>query len=66
MPKAKSAVIYELPARYVVEVDGVVVDFGRSAYTAAEIAKAHGATKMEVEKWDKEKHSISSEQASSD
>jgi len=53
------AKIYELPARFPVEVKGKIVDYGRTAYNAAEIAKQYGATEMEVVKCRSEKVSIS-------
>jgi len=59
MVKKVKCKIYNLPARFPVEVDGVIVNYGRTAYQAAEIAHAHGATELEVIKCGSEFVSIS-------
>ena len=44
---SRKATIYKLPEKYVVVKDGKVIGFGRSRYNSAEIAKEHGAKKVE-------------------
>lgn len=49
---AKHARIYKIPEKYIVEVNGLVVGFGKSGYTASEMANAYGAKTMEVLPWE--------------
>ena len=59
MAKKITGIIYELPARFPVEINGEIVDYGRTAYQAAEMAKQHGATELEVIKCRGQQVSIS-------
>lgn len=45
------ATIVKVPKKYMVVVDGEIVDFSHSAYQAAEIAKYHGADTLDMQQW---------------
>lgn len=45
------ATIVKVPKKYMVVVDGEIVDFSHSAYQAAEIAKHHGAETLDMKQW---------------
>ena len=45
------ATIVKVPKKYMVVVDGEIVDFSHSAYQAAEIAKYHGAETLDLQQW---------------
>ena len=46
------ATIVKVPKKYMVVVDGKIVDFSHSAYQAAEIAKHHGAEFLDLKQWE--------------
>ena len=45
------ATIVKVPKKYMVVVDGEIVDFSHSAYQAAEIARHHGADTLDMKQW---------------
>ena len=45
------ATIVKVPKKYMIVVDGEIVDFSHSAYQAAEIAKYHGADTLDMKQW---------------
>lgn len=51
MARKKKAVIYKMKGRFLVVIRGKVVDAGRTAFQAAEMAKQHGSTEQEVREW---------------
>lgn len=47
----KKATIYKLPEKYLIKLDDGTIAFARSGYNAAEEAKQHGATVLEMGEW---------------
>ena len=45
------ATIVKVPKKYMIVVDGEIVDFSHSAYQAAEIARHHGAEELDLKQW---------------
>lgn len=47
----KKALIVEVPARYLVVMNGKIVDFGKTKFNAVTRAEGHGATDIGDAKW---------------
>ena len=45
------ATIVKVPKKYMIVVDGEIVDFSHSAYQATEIARHHGADTLDMQQW---------------
>jgi hypothetical protein len=45
------ATIIKVPKKYLILIDGKIVDFSHSGFQATEIARYYGAEKLEVKEW---------------
>ena len=47
------ATIVKVPKKYMIVVDGEIVDFSHSAHQASEIARHYGAEQLDMKQWER-------------